>query len=383
MPKISQNSSMIQKYNEFVRDKCRDLALSPMQDSNWSLVKDNWDSEQIYIEQDGKIVAVASLIVKIALGQALIYCPRGPVILTENPIKHKEYFDQLMVEIDEYAKSIGAFMLKMDPEIAVYPSKPESTREVNPDAQMSEPEFANHEELNFYKDLYHSAGFKLNSPDQAGEQLFQPRYASWLAIKDQNSNSLRKKYGSKVFSRIRLGEKKGVLVETPDFSKEEDLDKILDTFMELQNFTTERNNIVLRDKEYYKRLIKAYPGSKIFIASHEGEALAAAIVIFYGRTAWYAYSASSNVKRNYEPNRYMQWKIILWAIEKNIWIYDMGGVHSIESDNGLYRFKSSFTGKDGIIEMIGEFVKIYSPIKYQIFNNLLPSARKFLSRKKR
>ena len=66
-----------------------------------------------------------------------------------------------------------------------------------------------------------------------------------------------------------------------------------------------------------ERMLEAYDETKlrIYIAEHEGQALAAAIATNIGGELFYVYGASSNEKRNLMPNYAMQMAMIRWGIE--------------------------------------------------------------------
>ena len=72
------NSEEVARYKEFV-------ASSPyghvMQSLNWAKVKNNWDSDYVYLQDDaGNITAALSILsVKNDGEHAFMYAPRGPV----------------------------------------------------------------------------------------------------------------------------------------------------------------------------------------------------------------------------------------------------------------------------------------------------------------
>ena len=97
---------------------------------------------------------------------------------------------------------------------------------------------------------------------------------------------------------IRLAEKKGVSVKAC-------AEDGIDIFYALYEQTAKRDGIALHTN-YYRSLLRLAKREGIYsactctlyIAEHEGEALAAVIVLFWGKEAVYLYGASSNNKRN-------------------------------------------------------------------------------------
>ncbi|MDO4772162.1 MAG: peptidoglycan bridge formation glycyltransferase FemA/FemB family protein [Bacillota bacterium] len=348
MPLLTNHPEKREDYDRFMQE-----ALLPniLQAGAWSAVKDNWGSERIYVEKDGKIVAAASLLIKRLLGQTLLYSPRGFVVApfdakeTSIETEHfegerAENLKALIAEIDAYAKSVGAYSLAIDPEIA------------KGDAS---------------EDFIRSLGFKQEKDPMS---FIQPRYLAWLDIQ-KSDEELMAFFSSKTRYNIKLAEKKGVYV------KEHGIDAI-PVFFELHKIMAKRNDIAIRGEDYYYKLMNTFPDSRVFIAYHEEEPLAAAILINYCGTAWYAYGASSNSKRNFMPNQLMQWVMIQWAKQRGAIRYDFGGFFYIDPEDGLYRFKSGFTGKENNVELIGEYEKVYKPLVYAFFSKALPLGSKLL-----
>ncbi len=348
MPILSKNPAMTEKYDLFMQNA---LLPSILQSRNWALVKDNWQSEQVYVEEGGEIVAASSLLIRKMIGKNFVYAPRGFVVAPFNEKatsidtehfsgERRRNLEKLLNEIDAYAKSVGAFVLALDPEIA---------------------------RQNQIDDLFRKMGFKIKAEQT---DLIQPKYLAWLDI-DRTEEEMLASFSSKTRYNIRLAQRKGVYVEhggTEGIAK----------FFELHQIMAKRNNIAIRGESYYHKLMNTYQDSKVFTAYHEGEALASAILVNYHGTAWYAYGASSNSKRNYMPNQLMQWEMIKWAKEHGAIRYDFSGFFHIDVTDGLYRFKSGFTGKDNIIELVGKYEKVYNKFTYSLFNKLLPQAKKVL-----
>jgi len=336
-----QNKSMVDKYNEFVRNREHTSAL---QDLNWAYVKGNeWTHEAVYLEKNGNITAAMSMLIRTFVkGFSMIYVPRGPVCDAYDISTIKE----LIKEAKEVAKKYKAFVLKFDPEV-VYDEKLES--------------------------LYRQAGFKVRNNDKYKHEFIQPIQNMILRIKGKTEEEIFKGYSEKTRYNIRVAEKKGVTVR---YSRDEqDLKK----FYDLSQITAVRDGITLRDLDYYKRMLEAYDENflRIYIAEHEGDALSGAIALNYGGKMFYIYGASSNEKRNLMPNYLMQQTMIKWAIDTGCLEYDFGGVFEINKENGLYRFKEGFCRQEGVTRFIGEVDYVYNKVVYFAFVKLLPIYKKF------
>jgi len=178
---------------------------------------------------------------------------------------------------------------------------------------------------------------------------------------------------------IRLAEKKGVIVT-------EEGEGGLDEFMRLYTETSRRDKIAIHSSSYYRTLfqtisqirnnvskdssIENLPELSLYIARHEGHAIASIIVIRYGRTSTYLYGASSNQKRNMMPAYALQWHAIQDAKRKGATSYDLFGIPPEGLDDshpmaGLYLFKTGFGGK--IVHRYGAYDVALHPILYRIF----------------
>ena len=177
---------------------------------------------------------------------------------------------------------------------------------------------------------------------------------------------------------IRLAEKKGVTVSEARASG--DWQPALSKFYELYRETSERDHIALHPESYYRALFELaaregqgggprFPDLRVWTASHEGEALACIITIFWGSQAVYLYGASSNEKRNLMPAYALQWAAIKAAREAGCSEYDFYGIPPTDDPDhpmaGLYRFKTGFGGK--IVHRAGSWDYPLRPAAYSAF----------------
>ena len=341
MPILNKNNKkQVEKYNQFVRNH---TGASFMQDLVWGKVKNNWSQEAVYLEEKGKITAAMMLLFeKISkTNTTLMYAPRGPVC----DIYDIKTVEKLIQEAEPLAKKYNAFVLKLDPQV-LYDDK-----------------------LN---QMYQEAGFKTSGKNPSPDTVIQPTHNMVLQIAGKTEDEILKSFSEKTRYNVRLSKRKGVTVR---FSREEE---DLKTFYEIYKITTVRDKIGCRPYEYFKRMLEAYDENhlRIYIAEHEGDKLSAAIATNFGKELFYVYGASSNEKRNLMPNYAMQWEMIKWGIETNCNTYNFGGLLSLNMDNGLYKFKVGFCGKDGVEEYIGEIDKVYKKGMYFMYTKGLAIMRR-------
>ena len=185
-------------------------------------------------------------------------------------------------------------------------------------------------------------------------------------------------FGEKTRYNIRLAARKGVTTRWAGT-------EALETFFRIYLETCERDGIGHRPPDYFARMMEAYGPERcrICLAEYEGEPLAAAIALHYGRKVFYIYGASSNEKRNLMPAYAMQAEMIRWACSLGVDFYDFGGVYSLQKENGLYRFKEGFCHAVGVTELAGEFDRVLSPFWYWAFLRGKPLLQKLRARRKK
>jgi lipid II:glycine glycyltransferase (peptidoglycan interpeptide bridge formation enzyme) len=165
----------------------------------------------------------------------------------------------------------------------------------------------------------------------------------------------------------------------------------LDEFYELYTATSKRDGIALHPKAYYRRLFelaaadmgvpRTIEGSpradgrpradiRLWVARHEGQALAAIVTLFYGEEAVYLYGASGDEKRNLMPAYALQWAAMKAAKESGCLRYDLYGIPPSDDPGhpmaGLYRFKTGFGGD--LLHYAGSWDYVYKPLAYAILS---------------
>lgn len=334
-----EDKKELEMYNNFVRNY---PGANLMQDINWSKVKKEWNNEIVYISENGNIIASLSILLQKVpkINSYLAYCPRGPVC----DISNIELVENLLKEAEELRKKYNIFVIKMDPEV------------------LQNEEISN---------LYKNHGFRVSGEEVSVDELIQPIHNMILKLDGEDEESLFKRFSEKTRYNIRLSNKKGVKVRYST------LEEDLKVFYDIYKITCKRDKIGCRAYSYFKDMLDAYKGYlRIYVASHEGDDLSAAICINYGGKAFYIYGASSNEKRNLMPNYAMQWEMIKWALETKCTNYDFGGVLNLDSNNGLFRFKSGFCKKEGVTVLIGEIDKVYDKKVYFAYSKVFPKVKR-------
>ena len=174
---------------------------------------------------------------------------------------------------------------------------------------------------------------------------------------------------------VRLAGKKGVTVRR-FAAGDEGFAQAFDSFFALFMETSKRDAVEFHEKAYYQDLLEA--GSKadqatrvrLYLAFHEGEALAGIVVLFCGEEAVYLYGASGNNKRNLMPAYLLQWTAICDAKDAGCTVYDLYGCPPTDDPHhpmhGLFLFKTGFGG--ALVHRAGTYDVVLKRHWYSLFS---------------
>ena len=174
---------------------------------------------------------------------------------------------------------------------------------------------------------------------------------------------------------VRLAGKKGVTVSR-FAAGDEGFSQAFESFFALFMETSKRDAVEFHEKGYYQDLLQA--GSKadqatkvrLYLAFHEGEALAGIVVLFCEEEAVYLYGASGNVKRNLMPAYLLQWTAICDAKDAGCTVYDLYGCPPTDDPHhpmhGLFLFKTGFGGR--LVHRAGTYDVVLKRHWYTLFS---------------
>ncbi|MCL4934252.1 peptidoglycan bridge formation glycyltransferase FemA/FemB family protein [Streptococcus suis] len=382
-----------------------------LQSSQWAKVKSGWDNERLGFFRDGKLVAVASVLIRnlgLPVGFTMIYIPRGPVMDYEDA----ELVSFVFKSIKEFALRERSVVIKFDPFIRL------SSKTITGDRE---------EELNVLavKDRIVDLGGIWSGRVQTMSATIQPTCHAVLYSESFSEESLNKR----VRQNIRSARNKGIEIR---IGREE----LLRDFSELLKKTEERKSIRLRGREYYQKILNAYPENSYIVVAYLDLAkryeqlsyleeklvkeamtftsttkqskidnykketrrinteleminslirngsklvpLAGTLTIDFAGTSEIIYAGMDEKFKHYQPALLTWVETAKYAFERGVKWQNLGGIEPT-LDGGLYHFKSHLNPV--VEEYIGEFDLIVSPILYKIFQVLL-EIRKKLRKKK-
>lgn len=307
-----------------------------LQSSAWLALKSafGWTGERVGLTANGALVAGAQLLFKplpLRLG-TLAYLGMGPFGADG------QHRTGLWQAVDDLAKRYGAAFLKWEPGVLPADQRPE----------------------------YAALGFR-PSP-----QTIQPPRTILIDITgDDEAILARMNQGTR--RKIRQSLKAGIRY------REAGRDEVA-TFTGMMQTTSARNAFGVHSPEYYALAYDLFvPGSAaLILAEHEGDPLAGVMVFAAGKSAWYLYGASSNVKRNLMGAYGVQWAAIQWAKARGCTTYDLWGIpdedeaaleaqFETRSDGlwGVYGFKRGWGG--AVVRPEGAFDKVYNGLVYKAY----------------
>lgn len=375
------------EYDQFVKD--HELA-NVLQSSAWEKVKSDWNHERLGVYEEGKLLAVASILIKsLPLGYKMFYIPRGPIL----DYRDAELLKFVLQSIKSYARSKRAIFVTFDPSICLSQS------------------LINQEKTEFPENLaiidsLQQMGVRWSGKTEEMGDTIQPR----IQAKIYKENFEEDKLSKSTKQAIRTARNKGVEIQ---FGGTE----LLESFSFLMKKTEKRKEIHLRNEAYYKKLLdnfkdKAYitlatldvskrsqeleeqlaknraleetftestRTSKVEAQKKEKERLleeltflqgymnmgksniplAATLSLEFGITSVNLYAGMDDDFKRYNAPILTWYETARYAFERGILWQNLGGVENA-LDGGLYRFKANFNPT--IEEYLGEFTMPTHPL---------------------
>ena len=172
----------------------------------------------------------------------------------------------------------------------------------------------------------------------------QPQYTMIVKLGSEEETLAAISRGTRY--NIRLAEKRGVtVVEGSDAAE----------LARQSGASAARQGIRLPAASYYQLLLDLLPWARTYVASVEGEPLAAMLVIHFAGRGYYMFSGSNGQRRELKPVYAAKWAAIQGAIRAGCRDYDLWGVPPGPDKThpwyGLWEFKAGFNGE--LIEYVG------------------------------
>ncbi|MDK2979922.1 MAG: hypothetical protein PWQ55_269 [Chloroflexota bacterium] len=312
----------------------------------WQVDHKTWQDEQ------GKLVAAALILEReqviplIGRKVRVLYCPKGPLMDWDHPMRA-----QVWKDLQQYALDRGAVYIKIDPDLVIARGF-EGNADYQPDAHAE-----------------HLVKRLEKSDWKRSSQQIQFKNTFWIDL-ESTEDELLANMKQKTRYNVRLAERKGVSVRQGGL---DDLELLYAMYAE----TALRDGFIIRPKGYYMDVWRTFMQAGMatpLLAEVEGQAVGGLFLFHFGSRSWYIYGMSRDLHREKMPNYLLQWEAIKLSKQKGCTTYDLWGAPDdySEADRmwGVYRFKEGLGGH--IVQTDGAFDYPARPFEYKIIQNVLP-----------
>jgi len=290
-----------------------------------------WRPRRYILSEDGRPRAGAQILSRPVpvVGGELWYAPRGFLV----DYGDADLLRELTAALLEPAQKRGAVVLKIEPM-------------ARPDADLSALE---------------ALGYVRRS------RGVQPRHTLYLDL-SRDEDDLLAGMDRRTRYNVKLAGRKGVVVRVGNTIDD------LNVFYGLLEATIERKHFLVHNPAYYRKVLELFgPTSAVLVAEHQGEPLAAAFVLGFGKYAYYAHAASAATRRELKAANKVVWEAVRWAKGAGFEIFDFWGIPRAPSPRnplyGVYTFKKGFGGET--VEFAPPYDLPFKPVKYRLLNAAL------------
>ncbi len=336
-----------------------ELGGSFLQTPNWARSKQGWRRAHLgWFDADGRRVGAGLALSRSIprLRRSYAYLPEGPALPWEQVAEDPSaWLDPLVT----WAKADGAFALRLgfpvvsrvwdrepvkkqvsEAGLLSFTSLPSTVD--NPVARRLEGWLDAHSWLSIGGD---------------GIAVGQPRLLCVVDLRGRTTAELLRSMNQQWRRNIKKADKAGVQVRTAGAEG-------LETFYELYAESADRDNFLPRPKAYFDLMARSFmtsdpdaPVQARFYEAHvDGDVLASALMIRFGRTFSYLYGGSTERNRDARASNSLQWRAMQDAAEAGCEAYDFRGFNTslgaTSPLTGLLLFKLG-AGAD-VVEMVGE-----------------------------
>lgn len=332
-----------------------------LQTWEWGTIQEEFGTHiHRYILEDNGATQLTALVLERALplGRSWLYIPRGPIVKDVSLLISS--WQMLQEKLFELAAKKHIVFVRIDP--AISPS--EWPHFATSFAKATAVKKATLLRQRLWKGMARG-GFSFRK----SEREVQPRHTLLLDLSPQEENLLSN-MRSKTRYNIRLAQRKGVQVRFSTSSDD------ITTFLRLSQEVAARSSFRFHPDAYYNAILQTLgrsdpaPGgvaAELALAEHEGEVLAAHLMVYSGNTATYVHGASTLRKKHLMAPTYLYWQTIQRAKELGFTTYDFFGVAPPDADEhhpwyGVTRVKTGFGGQR--LAYAGAYDYILDPLAY-------------------
>ncbi|MFQ5615997.1 MAG: peptidoglycan bridge formation glycyltransferase FemA/FemB family protein [Anaerolineales bacterium] len=273
---------------------------------------------------DGALAGAALLLRVRARRGRYLFCPHGPLMDWQNTEQAKTFIRHIL----DLGRKTGAWFVRFSPLIPE-----EDTEAQRPLREM---------------------GFRPAPIHEHAEE-------TWLLDISPEENDLLMGCRKGTRNLIRRAKKDGVEIIQSDNVDD------LAIFDQLYADTATRHDFVPYSLKFLRREFETFheqDRAKLFFARYQGNYISGAVILYYGKTAFYHHGASSSKFRKVPGNHGLQWASILEAKRRGCTTYNFWGIAPEDAPEhpwkGLTFFKKGFGGYR--IDFMHAHDRILSPL---------------------
>ena len=378
---VSVRALSTEEHLAFLRSRS---SASFLQTPAWARVKTEWRSESLGLVDESGALIGATLVLHRPVPKlkryTLAYLPEGPALDWSGPLS--TWLDPLA----QHLKRNGAFGVRMGPPVATATWSAEQVKQGIADETVQRlgqiPPTQREAVGARVVSQLRAAGWRLQSPED-GFGAGQPQYTFEIPLVHADGTPRTEAdvlAGMNQLWRrnIKKADKEGVEITavTPaGAGGTEAFEEALKAFHDLYVHTAERDHFTPRPLSYFRTMFAAMSAEDddritLFLARHEGDLVAATILVRVGTHAWYSYGASSTEKRDVRGSNALQWAMIRASLAAGCTVYDLRGItptlDATDSHVGLIQFKVGTGGQ--AVEYVGEWDLPLRPAIYKAFD---------------
>ncbi len=292
---------------------------------------------------------------------SVLYAPKGPLLRHPQDLAMR---NQVLDDLQTFARRRGAIFLKIDPDIRLGTGIPGA------------PEAAEIPLGRAFREELRARGWRYSSD--------QIQFRNTVLVDlTPPEDAILKRMKQKTRYNIRLAMRKGVAVRP---AAPQDWGMLYRMYAE----TARRDGFIIRNETYYRTVFETFttsadPALEALIAEVEGDPVAAVVIVRFAGRAYYLYGMSRPVHRNKMPSYLLQWEAMRRAKAAGCTVYDLWGAPETfdESDPmwGVFRFKRGFGGE--VVRTLGAWDFIARSFWHRLYTDFMPRVlgvgRKFAS----
>ena len=341
----------------------------------WGAVRSGWTAESIGWFEGRELVGVATVLYRRApwLERSFAYIPEGPVIDWYGEHGPRRPLGSWLKPLAEHAKARGAFALRIGP--TVIARTWENGTVTDGIAAEDVTRFASlppdHRDARAHDLETRLSSLGWQRAERGGAALglgdVQPRYHFRLPLEGRHEGEVWAGFNQQWRRDVSIAQRSGVQVERVDAAH-------LPEFHRLYLATAARDGFTPRPLPYFERMFQSFDAEDpervgLYLARHDGEALAAATLVRVGSYAWFGYGASADDEREVRPSNALQWRMIQDCMARGIRVYDLRGVaDTLDPQGPLFGMLGFKVGTGGrVVEYVGEWDLPLNRAFYQIF----------------